>query len=207
MRASIVIINYNYARFLRQAIESALAQTYNDTEVVVIDDGSTDNSSEVIRSYGDLIIPVFKNNAGQSSCYSRGLTVCSGDLVLFLDADDYLHPHCLTEAVGSWKEGCVKAHFYLDVVDEDGTPVSTCVVQWEPDRPPQFRQRETRRPKTNVTLDRAIEEVGLPADPDALRTAFYKHHGGKNHAANTAWHRAVEAAELRLVNGKLDRAL
>jgi hypothetical protein len=92
-------------------------------------------------------------------------------------------------------------------VDEDGTPVSTCVVQWEPDRPPQFRQRETRRPKTNVTLDRAIEEVGLPADPDALRTAFYKHHGGKNHAANTAWHRAVEAAELRLVNGKLDRAL
>ena len=62
MRASIVIINYNYGRFLRQAIESALAQTYNDTEVVVIDDGSTDNSSEVIRSYGDLIIPVFKKN-------------------------------------------------------------------------------------------------------------------------------------------------
>jgi hypothetical protein len=127
MRASIVIINYNYGRFLRQAIESALAQTYNDTEVIVIDDGSTDNSSEVIRSFGNLIIPVFKNNAGQSSCYSRGLTVCSGDLVLFLDADDYLHPHCLTEAVGSWKEGCVKAHFYLDVVDEDGTPLQAVV--------------------------------------------------------------------------------
>ena len=60
MRASIVIINYNYARFLRQAIESALAQTYEDSEVVVIDDGSTDNSSDVIQSYSDLIIPVLK---------------------------------------------------------------------------------------------------------------------------------------------------
>jgi len=127
MRASIVIINYNYARFLRQAIESALAQTYEDTEVVVIDDGSTDNSSDVIQSYSDLIIPVLKKNAGQSSCYSRGLTVCSGDLVLFLDADDYLHPHCLSEVVGSWKQGCVKAHFYLDVVDESGASLHAVV--------------------------------------------------------------------------------
>src|SRR6516162_7280131 len=127
MRASIVIINYNYARFLRQAIESALAQTYEDTEVVVIDDGSTDNSSDVIQSYGDLIMPVLKKNAGQSSCYSRGLAVCSGDLVLFLDADDYLHPHCLSEVVGSWKQGCVKAHFYLDVVDESGASLRAVV--------------------------------------------------------------------------------
>jgi hypothetical protein len=44
----------------------------------------------------------------------------------------------------------------------------------------------------------------LPADPDVLRTAFYKHHGGTNHAANMAWHRAVEAEELLLINGKLD---
>src|SRR6516165_481316 len=127
MRASIVIINYNYARFLRQAIESALAQTYEGTEVVVIDDGSTDNSSDVIQSYSDMIIPVFKKNAGQSSCYSRGLAVCSGDLVLFLDADDYLHPHCLNEVVGSWKQGCVKAHFYLDVVDESGASLHAVV--------------------------------------------------------------------------------
>jgi len=127
MRASIVIINYNYARFLRQAIESALVQTYEDTEVVVIDDGSTDNSWEVIQSYGDLIMPVLKKNAGQSSCYSRWLADCSGDLVLFLDADDYLHPHCLSEVVGSWKQGCVKAHFYLDVVDESGASLRAVV--------------------------------------------------------------------------------
>ena len=89
-------------------------------------------------------------------------------------------------------------------VDEDGDPVSTCIIQWEPHRPPPRRRVAPQRLKTNVTLDRAINDVGLPADPDVLRTAFYKHHGGTNHAANMAWHRAVEAEELMLINGKLD---
>jgi glycosyltransferase involved in cell wall biosynthesis len=127
MKASIVIVNYNYARFLHQAIESALAQTYPDTEVIVIDDGSTDDSAEIIRSYGSLIVPVFKVNGGQSSCYSRGLAVAHGDLLLYLDADDYLHSNCLSEVVDHWEEGCVKAHFYLDVVDEDGTRMEAVV--------------------------------------------------------------------------------
>jgi glycosyltransferase involved in cell wall biosynthesis len=127
MKVSIIIVNHNYARFLRQAIDSALAQTHRDTEVVVVDDGSTDDSREVIGSYGDLIVPVFKSNAGQSSCYSSGLAVSKGDLVLYLDADDFLHPHCLSEVVSNWKEGCVKAHFYLDVVDESGIRLEAVV--------------------------------------------------------------------------------
>jgi glycosyltransferase involved in cell wall biosynthesis len=127
MKASIVIVNYNYARFLQQAIESALAQTYGDKEVIVIDDGSTDNSAEVIRSYGNLVIPVFKNNAGQSSCYSVGLAVVRGELVLYLDSDDFLHPQCIEEVVNNWKEGCVKAHFYLDVVNENGVRLDAVV--------------------------------------------------------------------------------
>jgi len=127
MKASIVIVNYNYARFLKQAIESALAQTYHDTEVIVIDDGSTDDSAEVIRSYGNLIVSVLKNNGGQSSCYTHGLAVSSGDLVLYLDADDYLHSRCLSEVIENWKEGCVKAHFYLDVVDERGARMDAVV--------------------------------------------------------------------------------
>jgi hypothetical protein len=127
MKASIVINNYNYARFLSQAIESALAQTHRNTEVIVIDDGSTDHSAEIIRSYGDRIIAVFKTNGGQSSCYSRGFEVASGDLVLYLDADDYLHAHCVTEVIDHWKEGFVKAHFYLDVVDENGARLNALV--------------------------------------------------------------------------------
>src|SRR4051794_14368672 len=119
-KASIVVVNYNYAQFLHDAIESSLAQTYSNTEVVVIDDGSTDHSAEVIKSYGNRIIPVLKERAGQASCYASGLAASSGDLVLYLDADDFLYPHCLGDVISSWKEGCVKAHFYLEVVDERG---------------------------------------------------------------------------------------
>jgi hypothetical protein len=75
--------------------------------------------------------------------------------------------------------------------DEDGDPVSTCVVQWEMDRPQQTKQRKTPKEKTDVVLELAIKEVGLPADYEELRTVFYRLHGGNNKAANTAWHRAM----------------
>jgi hypothetical protein len=65
-------------------------------------------------------------------------------------------------------------------------------------------RRAVPKLKTNVTLDAAIAEIGLPADRDGLKAAFYKHHGGSKHAANTAWHRAVEASGLVLKDGKLD---
>jgi hypothetical protein len=89
-------------------------------------------------------------------------------------------------------------------LDEDGDPVSTCIVQWEPNRPPPPRRRAPQRRKTDVTLERAINDVGLPADPDVLKVAFYKLHGGSNHSANTAWHRAIATMGLELVDGKLD---
>jgi hypothetical protein len=89
-------------------------------------------------------------------------------------------------------------------VDEDGEPVSSCVIQWEPNRPPPAKRQQAARRKTDVTLERAIKEVGLPADPEMLRAAFYRLHGGNSRAANTAWHRAVNAMELGLVDGKLD---
>jgi glycosyltransferase involved in cell wall biosynthesis len=127
LKASIVIINHNYAQFLRDAIESSLAQTYANTEVIVIDDGSTDDSAEVIKSYGERIIGVLKKRGGQSSCYARGLEVSNGDLVLYLDADDFLYPHCLSEVINAWPKGCAKAHFYLEVVDENGSKLDAVV--------------------------------------------------------------------------------
>jgi hypothetical protein len=79
------------------------------------------------------------------------------------------------------------------------------IIRWEPDRPPQPKRRPPKKAKTNVTLERAINEVGLPADPDGLRAAFYNHHGGKNHAANAAWNRALDESGLVLIDGKLHR--
>jgi glycosyltransferase involved in cell wall biosynthesis len=85
---TILINNYNYGSFLHEAIESALAQTYDNIEVVVVDDGSTDSSREVIAKYGNRIIPVMKNNGGQASAFNAGFVASKGDILCLLDADD-----------------------------------------------------------------------------------------------------------------------
>jgi glycosyltransferase involved in cell wall biosynthesis len=89
---SIIINNYNYGHFLRGAIESALIQTYERSETIVVDDGSTDNSREIIAGYGDRIIPVLKANGGQNSAFEAGFAESSGSIVCFLDADDTFLP-------------------------------------------------------------------------------------------------------------------
>ena len=69
---SILINNYNYGYFLGAAIESALSQTYQNIEIIVVDDGSTDNSREIIAHYGNHIIPILKENGGQASAFNAG---------------------------------------------------------------------------------------------------------------------------------------
>src|SRR5438128_12254393 len=86
----IVVNNYNYGRFLREAIESALAQAYEHVSVIVVDDGSTDDSREVIATFGDRIVPVLKENGGQASACNAGFAHSKGDIVVFRDADDVL---------------------------------------------------------------------------------------------------------------------
>ena len=89
---SIIINNYNYDRFLAEAINSALNQTYRKIEVIVVDDGSIDNSHKIIASYGSRIIPVLKSNAGQASSFNEGIKVSQGKIISFLDSDDLFHP-------------------------------------------------------------------------------------------------------------------
>src|SRR5262245_57305107 len=90
---SILINNYNYARFLREAIDSALAQSYPHAEIVVVDDGATDGSREVIASYGSALTVVVKENGGQASAFNAGVTASRGDILCVLDSDDYFHPN------------------------------------------------------------------------------------------------------------------
>ena len=89
---SIIINNYNYGRFLAQAIDSVLNQTYTNTEVIVVDDGSTDDSVAVIQSYENRIIPVLKKNGGQASAVNAGFAASSGEIICLLDADDLFLP-------------------------------------------------------------------------------------------------------------------
>lgn len=119
---SIIVNNYNYARFLSEAIESALNQTYSNTEVIVVDDGSTDNSRKIIAGYGDRIIPILQENGKQGAALNNGFASSQGDIVLFLDSDDYLLPMAVERIVKAWKPGISKIHFRLQVVDIESKP-------------------------------------------------------------------------------------
>jgi len=92
---SVIIPNYNGAKFLREAIDSALDQQGVELEVIVVDDGSTDTSRDVIESYGDRIRPIFQDNQGAPAARNAGLAIARGESVLFLDSDDLLYPDAL----------------------------------------------------------------------------------------------------------------
>jgi glycosyltransferase involved in cell wall biosynthesis len=96
---SIIINNYNYGRFVADAIDSALAQTYSNCELIVVDDGSQDNSREVISGFGSRIKTVFKSNGGQSSAFNAGFAESSGDVICFLDSDDVFLPNKVQQSV------------------------------------------------------------------------------------------------------------
>jgi hypothetical protein len=120
-RVSILINNFNYARFLARSIESALAQTYAALEVVVVDDASTDGSREVMRRYEGRIRTVrLASNSGQAGAINAGFRESSGEIVMLLDADDYLYPEAARQVVDAWSPERSKIHYRLDLVDEDG---------------------------------------------------------------------------------------
>jgi glycosyltransferase involved in cell wall biosynthesis len=89
---SVIIPNYNYARFLDQAIQSVLSQTYEGLELIVVNNGSTDDSLEVLEKYGNSITVVDQENLGQSGARNSGIAKARGELIAFLDADDFWDP-------------------------------------------------------------------------------------------------------------------
>ena len=119
-----VIPNYNYARYLSVAIESALAQTHRDTEVVVVDDGSTDASTDVLRGYGDRIRWFGQANQGVSAARNRGIEEAHGDFVGFLDADDVWYPTKVERQLAQMADRDVGlVHCWVREIDPDGRPV------------------------------------------------------------------------------------
>ena len=121
---SIVINNYNYERFLARCIDSALSQTYAKTEVIVVDDGSTDSSREVIERYRGRIVPIHKSNGGQASALNQGFEHAQGDFLVFLDSDDELLPSALERVVEAFGQNENISHvlFRLRVVDAENRP-------------------------------------------------------------------------------------
>lgn len=126
---SIVIDNFNYGRFVGTAIESALAQTYERVQVIVVDDGSTDDSLSVIHAYGDRVVTIMKENGGQASAFNAGFRHASGDAVIFLDADDVLDRHTAARVAALFASlpQLAKVHYRLEQIDASGRPTGALV--------------------------------------------------------------------------------
>ncbi len=142
MKLSIIIPNYNYGNYLGAAIDSALALDWPDKEIIVADDGSTDNSHAVMRSYGAKVIPLLLPNGGQNSACNAGYEHCSGDIIIFLDSDDILYPSVADTLRSSWSNRVSKLQWSLALTDEQLRPLGPCdPIYWRgKPTPEQVRQ-------------------------------------------------------------------
>jgi glycosyltransferase involved in cell wall biosynthesis len=113
---SCVISNYNYAKYIGQAVDSALAQTVPFEQVIVVDDGSKDNSVEILRAYGDRITLIEIANSGQTGACLTGFAGVSSDYIYFLDADDYLDADFIETITPLLASSPVKLQFQLRTV-------------------------------------------------------------------------------------------
>ena len=94
-RISVVMPCFNTERYLKSSIDSVLKQAYPNIELIVIDDGSTDNSKEILKQYGNQITTLFQDNQGPGPARNRGIEVATGEFIAFLDSDDYWDSRCL----------------------------------------------------------------------------------------------------------------
>jgi hypothetical protein len=120
----VVVNNHNYGRYVRTAVESALAQTHARVRVVVVDDGSTDDSRPILQAFEGRVELVLKENGGQASALNAGFARCRGDVVIFLDADDVLAPRAAATVAAAFarRPRLAKAQYRMEVIDAAGEP-------------------------------------------------------------------------------------
>lgn len=136
-RISVIIANHNYGQFVGEAIESALALDWHDVEVIVVDDGSTDDSRDVIARYEDRVIAIYQDNATQRVARNRGYERATGDVVIHLDSDDVLFPGIGVALARVWRPGVSKVQFPMLRIDERGASLGSVFPRFAREPSPQ----------------------------------------------------------------------
>lgn len=137
VEVSVIIPNYNYARFLQKRIESVLAQTYTDFEIILLDDASTDDSVSVLNKYCDnkFVSHLEINSVNTGSPFAqwqKGISLASGEYIWIAESDDAAEPLFLEKAVSTLKNHPKASFCFLGshCIDENGTTLSTDFDRW-----------------------------------------------------------------------------
>ena len=222
LNVSVIIPNYNYGRFLAAALESVLTQTYAAYEVIVVDDGSTDDSLAVLAGYADHVSVLRQKNQGVGAARNAGVAAASGDLIAFLDADDYWLPRKLEVQVAHFAAqphlGLVHCGVhYVDVAGHFQREDLNGRAGWVAEDLLQFRPAVVAPGSTSLIPRRVFQELGgfrseqeLPAAEDwefSLRLAchyeigfarevlvHYRQHGISRHRNIVAMEEAMLTA-------------
>jgi glycosyltransferase involved in cell wall biosynthesis len=130
MKLSVIIANHNYADFVGAAIASALAIDWPDKEVIVVDDASTDASRRIIDGFSGKVAAYFRPKSNQLGCHMFGFGQSTGDVIIFLDADDSLEPHVMREVAKVWRPGVSKVQFRMNLINAAGIQLGTAIPQF-----------------------------------------------------------------------------
>ncbi|MFD2167330.1 glycosyltransferase family 2 protein [Thalassotalea euphylliae] len=144
---SVIVPNYNGAAFIHEAVSSILNQSYENLEVIVVDDGSSDNSAEIIEllaSNDSRVVSIFKENGGVSKARNLGIAKAQGEYIAFLDSDDFWHPDKLAQQLDALGKQNVKVCF-------------SAFKRWEPDNAGMYPSAEQlyqiQNPNTLAEVD------------------------------------------------------
>jgi glycosyltransferase involved in cell wall biosynthesis len=168
---SVIIPTYNYGRFLRDAIDSALAQTYPALEVLVVDDGSTDDTPRILAGYGDRIRVIRQQNLGVSAARNTGITAAHGEYLAFLDSDDLWKPRKLECDVARFASDPTlgMVHSGAETFDHAGRTISVSLSGAEGWIAPDLLRLDREviaAPGSNTTVRKKVAEEAGGYDPD-----------------------------------------
>ena len=228
MPVSVVIPCYNSMRFLPQTVESVLAQTHADLELVLVDDGGTDDLAGWVAQQADPRIRLIRQeNAGPSAARNRGIAESTGDLVAFLDSDDLWEPTFLDELLPRFEDPEVGLTYSgWDVIDAEGRPNGRVTVStWEGDVWERFVTRNPVACSGAIVRRSVVDDVGgfavnrdrFPIDVEdwelwvriaashrvAVVSKVLAHH--RRHGSNSSSHpESLDAAYAHFLDGVFD---
>ena len=186
---SIIIPCYNSENFIAETLESAFSQSYMNIEVLVVDDGSTDNSRKILEKYSDrltLLEHPGRMNKGPAAAFNLALRYCQGEYIAILDSDDLFYPSKIEKQVAY-----LKSHFGMGIVFSNGMNINKDGEEIYPLYP------EGERPIVGPELELECCAFNLPCNA-LVRKSIYDEAGFFNEAYRTAYDHdmAIRLAEI-----------